>query len=120
MTVIRHAKRRPAANPWRAELIASKPTKVAAVAPANELARLVWTLLRDGVPSKSSLLGSLAMNDRGTSPNPQVVPFYTATPVLIAPPLTLAFLKKMEQCSSILVATITFARFQRAPAVTFG
>ncbi len=48
MTVIRHAKRRPAANPWLAELIARKPTKLAAVALANKLARVAWALLRDG------------------------------------------------------------------------
>ncbi len=38
MSVIRHAKRRGTANPWLAELIACKPTKVAAVAVANKLA----------------------------------------------------------------------------------
>jgi transposase len=48
MTVIRHAKRRGTANPWLAELIARKPTKVAAVALANKLARIAWVLLRDG------------------------------------------------------------------------
>ncbi|HUT49654.1 MAG TPA: IS110 family transposase [Alphaproteobacteria bacterium] len=48
MTVIRHAKRRGTANPWLAELIAHKPTKVAAVALANKLARIAWALLRDG------------------------------------------------------------------------
>jgi len=48
MTVIRHAKRRGTANPWLAELIAGKPTKVAAVALANKLARIAWVLLRDG------------------------------------------------------------------------
>ena len=48
MSVIRHAKRRGTANPWLAELIAGKPTKVAAVALANKLARIAWALLRDG------------------------------------------------------------------------
>ena len=48
MTVIRHAKRRGTANPWLAELIAGKPTKVAAVALANKIARIAWALLRDG------------------------------------------------------------------------
>ncbi len=48
MTVIRHAKRRGTANPWLAKLIAGKPTKVAAVALANKLARIAWVLLRDG------------------------------------------------------------------------
>jgi len=48
MTVIRHAKRRGTANPWLAELIARKPTKVAAVALANKLARIAWALLQHG------------------------------------------------------------------------
>ncbi len=48
MTVIRHAKRRGTANPWLAELIAGKPTKVAAVALANRNARVAWALLRHG------------------------------------------------------------------------
>jgi len=48
MTVIRHARRRGTANPWLAELIAHKPTKVAAVALANKLARTAWALLQHG------------------------------------------------------------------------
>ena len=48
MTIIRHAKRRGTTNPWLAELIASKPTKVAAVALANKMARVAWALLRHG------------------------------------------------------------------------
>jgi transposase len=49
MTIIRHAKRRGTSNlPWLADLIASKPTKVAAVALANKMARIAWVLLRTG------------------------------------------------------------------------
>ena len=49
MTIIRHAKRRGTSNlPWLANLIASKPTKVAAVALANKMARIAWALLRTG------------------------------------------------------------------------
>ncbi len=49
MTVIRHAKRRGTTNlPWLADLIASKPTKVAAVALANKMARIAWAVLRQG------------------------------------------------------------------------
>ncbi len=49
MTVIRHAKRRGTTNlPWLAELIARKPTKLAAVALANKTARIAWALLRHG------------------------------------------------------------------------
>ncbi len=46
MTMIRHAKRRGTTNlPWLANLIARKPTKVAAVASANKTARIAWVLL---------------------------------------------------------------------------
>ena len=49
MTIIRHAKRRGTTNlPWLAELIAHKPTKLAAVALANKTARIAWVLLRHG------------------------------------------------------------------------
>ena len=46
MTVIRHAKRRGTTDPWLANIIADKPTKVAAVALANKNARIAWALLR--------------------------------------------------------------------------
>jgi len=49
MTIIRHARRRSTGNlPWLAKLITSKPTKVAAVALANKMARIVWALLSQG------------------------------------------------------------------------
>ena len=48
MTVIRHAKRRGTTDPWLANIIANKPTKVAAVALANKNARVAWVLLRHG------------------------------------------------------------------------
>jgi transposase len=48
MTVIRHAKRRGTTDPWLADIIADKPTKVAAVALANKNARIAWALLRHG------------------------------------------------------------------------
>ncbi len=49
MTIIRHAKRRGTTNlPWLAELIARKPTKLAAVALANKMARIAWVLLMQG------------------------------------------------------------------------
>ena len=59
MTIIRHAKRRGTTNlPWVADLIARKPTKVAAVALANKTARVAWAVLRNG----------------GTYQKPKVVP----------------------------------------------
>jgi transposase len=49
MSVILHAKRRGTTNlPWLGNIIARKPTKVAAVALANKNARIVWALLRQG------------------------------------------------------------------------
>ncbi|MCP4307194.1 MAG: IS110 family transposase [bacterium] len=49
MSVIRHAKRKGAANqPWLDDLMARRPTKVAAVALANKMARIAWVLLRHG------------------------------------------------------------------------
>ncbi len=49
MTIIRHAKRRGTTNsPWLANLIANKPTKVAAVALANKTARVAWAVLMRG------------------------------------------------------------------------
>ncbi len=48
MTVIRHAKRRGTTDRWLANIIADKPTKVAAVALANKNARIAWALLRHG------------------------------------------------------------------------
>ena len=49
MSVILHAKRRGTTDmPWLADIIARKPTKVAAVALANKTARIVWALLRYG------------------------------------------------------------------------
>ncbi len=49
MSVILHAKRKGTTNlPWLADIIARKPTKVAAVALANKTARIVWALLKQG------------------------------------------------------------------------
>jgi transposase len=49
MSVVLHAKRRGMTSlPWLAGIIARKPTKVAAVALANKIARIVWALLRHG------------------------------------------------------------------------
>ena len=48
MAVIRQARRRDTANPWLASLIANKPTRVAAVALANKIARIAWVLMRHG------------------------------------------------------------------------
>ncbi len=49
MSVIKQARHKdPARMPWLAHMIATKPTKVAAVALANKTARIAWALLRHG------------------------------------------------------------------------
>jgi len=49
MAVIRQAKRHDAKpHPWLTNLIANKPTKLAAVALANKIARIAWALLSHG------------------------------------------------------------------------
>lgn len=60
MTVIRHAKRCGTTDPWLADIIASKPTKVAAVALANKNARIAWALLRQGGTYRRHVAGSVA------------------------------------------------------------
>jgi len=47
MSVIKQARRRDT-PPWLAEMIATKPAKVVAVAQANKTARIVWALLHHG------------------------------------------------------------------------
>ncbi len=49
LSVIRHAKRCGTSHlPWLTDIIDRKPTKVAAVAPANKNARIVWGILMSG------------------------------------------------------------------------
>ncbi len=48
MSVVKNAKKHGTTDPWLAELVAHKPTKVAAVALANKNARIAWALLRHG------------------------------------------------------------------------
>jgi len=60
MTVIRHAKRRGTTDPWLANIIATKPTKVAAVALANKNARIAWALLRHGGTYRKSAANQAA------------------------------------------------------------
>jgi transposase len=61
MTIIRHAKRRGTTNlPWLADLLARRPTKVAAVALANKTARTAWALLRHGGTYQKSATAPVA------------------------------------------------------------
>ena len=49
MTVIRHGRRTKfAKRPWLGDLVARKPTKLAAVALVNKNARTAWALLANG------------------------------------------------------------------------
>ena len=49
MSVIRQARHTdPKKMPWLSHMIATKPTKVVAVAQANKTARIAWALLRHG------------------------------------------------------------------------
>lgn len=48
MAVIRYAQRHGTKRPWLVQLLARRPTKVAAVALANKNARLVWALMTSG------------------------------------------------------------------------
>ncbi len=49
MTVIRHGRRTNfAKRPWLGDLVARKPTKLAAVALANRNSRTAWALLANG------------------------------------------------------------------------
>ena len=49
LAVIRYAKKRGSKNrPWLAALLARKPTKVAAIALANKIARMAWAMMAKG------------------------------------------------------------------------
>ncbi len=51
MSVIRHGRKTNfEKNPWLGELVHRKPTKVAAVALANKIARTAWAVLATGEP----------------------------------------------------------------------
>ncbi len=45
---LRYARRSPEASDWATRLLARRPFKVAAVALANKMARIAWTLLARG------------------------------------------------------------------------
>ncbi len=51
MSVIRHGRKTNfEKNPWLGDLVRQKPTKVAAVALANKIARTAWAVLVTGEP----------------------------------------------------------------------
>ncbi len=48
LAVIRHAERHAAKRPWVLQLMARRSTKVAAVALANKMARMIWAIMTSG------------------------------------------------------------------------
>ena len=48
MAVIRYAERHGTRRPWLIQLMARRSAKVAAVALANKLARIIWALMTSG------------------------------------------------------------------------
>ena len=56
MAVIRYAERHGTRRPWLVQLMARRPTKVAAVALANKTARMVWAIMTSGEPYREPKL----------------------------------------------------------------
>ena len=48
LAVIRYAERHGTKRPWIIKLLARRPTKVAAVALANKMARMAWAIMAKG------------------------------------------------------------------------
>jgi len=56
MAVIRYAERHGTRRPWLVKLMARRTTKVAAVALANKMARMVWAIMTSGEPYREPVL----------------------------------------------------------------
>ena len=56
LAVIRYAERHGTRRPWLVHLMARRPTKVAAVALANKMARMVWAIMTGGEPYREPVL----------------------------------------------------------------
>jgi transposase len=56
LAVIRHAERYGARRPWLLQLMARRTTKVAAVAMANKMARMIWAIMTSGQSYREPVL----------------------------------------------------------------
>jgi transposase len=56
LAVIRYAERHGTRRPWLVHLMTRRPAKVAAVALANKMARMVWAILTSGQPYREPML----------------------------------------------------------------
>ena len=56
LAVIRYAERHGTRRPWLVHLMTRRPTKVAAVALANKMARMVWAIMTSGEPYREPVL----------------------------------------------------------------
>lgn len=56
LAVIRHAERYGARRPWLLQLMARRTTKVAAVAMANKMARMIWAIMTSGEAYREPVL----------------------------------------------------------------
>jgi len=56
MAVIRYAERHGTRRPWLVKLMARRTTKVAAVALANKMARMVWAIMTSGEPYREPVV----------------------------------------------------------------
>lgn len=56
LAVIRHAERHGAKRPWLLQLMARRATKVAAVAMANKMARMIWAIMTSGQSYREPVL----------------------------------------------------------------
>jgi transposase len=58
LAVIRCAERHGARRPWLVQLMARRTTKVAAVALANKMARMIWAIMTSGQPYREPRVGT--------------------------------------------------------------
>jgi transposase len=56
LAVIRYAERHGTKRPWIIKLFARRPTKVAAVALANKMARMAWAIMAKGERYREPIL----------------------------------------------------------------